>query len=132
MKKTLALGMLLLLCLSLIGCGNKDTEVKSFTSDFEKVTNEIAAKVEANPTAQGIDEAQALLDGKKTDLKSKWAAIKDARGAQLSADVKKNLEDAMKRSAEKMANLAAKISDPESAPKFEKLMKDWGDIVSTT
>jgi hypothetical protein len=131
MKKTLALGMMLLLCLSFVGCGNKDAEVKSFASAFEKATDEIAAKVEANPTAQGIDEAQALLDGKKADLKSKWATIKDARGAQLSAEAKKNLEDSMKRSAEKMANLAAKISDPESAPKYEKLMKDWGDIIAT-
>jgi hypothetical protein len=132
MKTILTLGIVLLLCLSFAGCGNKDAEVSSFTSDFEKVTDEIVAKIEANPTAQGVDEAQAILDGRKADLKSKWAAIKDVRGAQLSSDGRKNLEDSMKRTAEKMNSATAKINDPEAATKYQKLVKDWSDIIAAS
>jgi predicted component of type VI protein secretion system len=130
MKRTVALGMMLLLCLLLAGCGNKDAEVNSFSSDFEKVTNDIVAKIEANPTAQGVDEALAVLDGRKADLKTKWAAIKDARGAQVSSDVQKSLEDSLKRSAEKMSGLTAKITDSDAATKLQKLITDWKDIVA--
>jgi len=106
---------------------------------YEKIDASVDAKTpRANEKARQIADgqfagsAQALLDSRKADLKSKWATIKDTRGAQLSSDLKKNLEDAMKRSAEKMTGTMAKITDLDAAPKYEKLMKDWGDIVAVS
>ena len=129
MKKIFVFGMMLALCLTLVGCANKDAEFKAFTADFEQITNDIVAKVEADPSEAGVDEAQKVLDGKKSDLKAKWAAIKDARGAQVSQDVQKNFEDAMKRSSDKVTGAVAKLQEPEAMTKYQKLIKDWGDIV---
>lgn len=132
MQKKVTLVVIILICLALAGCANKDAEFKAFTADFEKVTNDMVAKVEANPTEKGVDEAQTLLDGKKGDLKTKWAAIKDARGVQVSQDVQKNFEDGMKRSSEKVTGALSKLSDPDAMTKYQKLVKDWGDIVDVS
>ena len=120
----------MLLSLVLAGCGiSKDAEFKTFMADFEKVTNDITAKVDADPTETGVGEAQKILDGKKADLKSKWAAIKDARGIQISQDTQKGFEEGMKRSSDKVTGVLAKIQEPEAMEKYQKLIKDWGDIV---
>lgn len=129
MRKTIVFGMMILLCLALAGCGNKDAEFKAFTADFEKVTNDMVAKIEADPTEAGVDAAQAIFDGKKADLKTKWDAVKDARGMQVSEDVVKGFEDGLKRSSEKVMGVMSKVTDPEAATKYAKLIKDWGDIV---
>jgi protein involved in sex pheromone biosynthesis len=128
MKKTMAFGIMLI-CLTFAGCGmNKDGEFKTFTTDFENLTNEIVAKVEADPTESGVDAGQAVMDGKKADLKTKRAAIKDACGIQVSQEVQKNFEDSMKRSSEKITGVMTKLS-PEAIIKYQTLVKDWGDIV---
>ena len=128
MKKIIVFGIALF-CLALAGCGNKDAEFKAFTADFEKVTSDMVAKVEADPSEAGVDDAQALFDGKKADLKSKWNAVKDARGMQVSEDVVKGFEDGMKRSSEKVMGVMSKITEQEAATKYAKLIKDWGEIV---
>lgn len=129
MRKILTFGMTLAFCLALIGCGNKDAEFKAFTADFEKVTNDMIAKVDADPTEEGVTAAQKVLDGKKGDLKTKWASIKDARGVQVSQDVQKEFEAAMTRSSEKITGVMSKLSDPEAMTKYQSLVKDWGDII---
>lgn len=129
MKKIFLLGILSLFCLALAGCGNKDAEFKAFTGEFEKVTSDMVAKVEADPSEAGVDAAQAIFDGKKADLKTKWAAIKDARGVQVSQDVAKGFEEGLKRSSDKVMGAMSKITEPEAATKYGKLIKDWGDIV---
>ncbi len=129
MKKISVVGMMLMLCLTFAGCGNKDAEFKAFTTDFEQVTNEMVGKIEADPSESGVDAAQTFLDGKKGDLKTKWAVIKDARGVQVSQDVQKGFEDGMKRSSDKITGVMTKLSDPDAMTKFQKLIKDWGDIV---
>ena len=129
MKKILFLTIIGLMCLALNACGNKDAEFKAFTADFEKMTNDMVAKVEANPTEEGVTEGQAILDGKKADLKTKWAAIKDARGVQVSKDVQKDFESAMQRSSDKVTGVLSKLSDQEAMTKYQSLVKDWGSIV---
>lgn len=129
MKRLFTFGAILMFCLALAGCGSKDAEFKAFTTDFESMTNDMVGKVEANPTEEGVTEAQKVLDGKKADLKTKWAAIKDARGAQVSQDVQKNFEDGMKRSSDKVTGALSKLSDPEAMTKYQALVKDWGSIV---
>lgn len=129
MKGKLTFGMICLLCLALAGCGNKDAEFQAFTGEFEQVTNDMLAKIEADPTADGVDEAQAILDGKKADLKTKWAAIKDARGIQVSGETQKGFEEGMKRSSDKVTGTLAKINDPEAITKYQKLVQDWSEII---
>jgi hypothetical protein len=116
-------------CLALTGC-SKDAEINAFITEFESVTKEITSKIDASPNEAGVDAAQKAFDAKKASLKDKWNAIKDAVGFQVSADVKKKLEDSVKNSTQSLVDLAKKhgmalAMDDGAMPKFEKLLKDY-------
>jgi hypothetical protein len=116
-------------CLALIGC-SKDSEVNAFITEFDSTTNEIVQKIDANPTAAGVDEAQKAFDAKKEGLKAKWDAIKDARGMQVSEDSKKKLQESTEKNMKAITGVASKNAmklamDKEAAAKFQKLMGDY-------
>jgi hypothetical protein len=116
--------------LGLIGCSNKDADVEAFITENDAVMKDITSKIDANPTAAGIDDAQKSFDAKKASLKSKWDAVKDARGAQVSAEMQKKLEDSMKKNGEALTQTSTKnmmklAQDRDAAMKFQKLMQDY-------
>lgn len=130
--KKVTLFMLMACCLAFAGCASKDAEVNAFIAENSAVIKEMTDKIDANPTAAGIDDAQKAFDAKKGDLKSKWDAIKEARGAQVSADVQKKLNDSMQSDMKTLTEVssknAMKLATSEGAmPKFQKLMQDYGD-----
>jgi len=76
------------------------------------------------------DEAQKAFDGKKSSLKTKWDAIKSARGMQVSADTKKKLEDSVSANMKSLMEVSTKnamklATDKDAATKFQKLMTDY-------
>ena len=87
--------LFVVLAMSLIGC-SKEKEFTAFTSELDAVTKEVAAKIDSNPTAAGITEAQSLFDSKKAGLKSKWEVIKGLRDYQVSFDSKRKLQASVK------------------------------------
>src|SRR5215813_3569809 len=91
--KTLALTLVVLLSVILVGCGNRDTQVQSFITATDKLTTDIVQKVKANPTASGLDDAQKLLDDKKSEIKAQYETISKLRQAQVSQDMMKKLTD---------------------------------------
>ena len=116
-------------CLGLTAC-SKDAEVNAFITEFDSTTKELISKIDANPTAAGIDDAQKAFDGKKAGLKVKWDAIKDAVGFQVSADTKKKLEDTVKKNMDDLQKVSSKheetiASDPQTTQKFTKLITDF-------
>lgn len=130
MKKVTLYLLLAVFCLGLIGCSNKDADVEAFITENDAVMKDITSKIDANPTAAGIDDAQKSFDAKKASLKSKWDAVKDARGAQVSAEMQKKLEDSMKKNGEALTQTSTKnmmklAQDRDAAMKFQKLMQDY-------
>lgn len=120
-----------LFCLASFGC-SKDAEVDAFIAENDAVMKDITTKIDANPTSSGVDDAQKSFDARKDTLKSKWNAIKDARGAQVSADTEKKLNDSMANNMKLLTETAAKnalklATDEDAANKFKKLMNDYGD-----
>src|ERR1041384_2749070 len=93
--KKITVFLLAVFCLGMIGC-SKDAEINAFIAENDGVVKDMIAKIEADPTADGVDEAQKAFDAKKAALKTKWDAIKDVVGFQVSADTKKKLEDSVK------------------------------------
>ena len=63
--KKIALFLLVVLCLGLSGCANKDAEVNAFIAENHSVIEEIVKKVDDNPTEAGVDEEQKSFDAKK-------------------------------------------------------------------
>jgi len=114
----------------LTGC-SKDAEVNAFIAELDSATSEIVAKIDANPSAAGVADAQKAFDARKPELTAKWNEIKDAVGAQVSAETKKKLEESvannMKALTEaSMRNMMKMAADKEASVKFQRLLTDYG------
>jgi hypothetical protein len=122
--------LLLLACLSLLGC-KKDTAINSVLTELDSFTTELVKKVESapNPSA-GIDDAQKFFDSKKADLTAKMATLKDIRGYQVSAETKEKMTKSLVDDAKKVAGLQIKyigvsLRDPAFKGKLDKLTRDY-------
>lgn len=127
--KNLTLLCIFAFCLALTGC-SKDAEINAFITEFDAATQEIVSKIDANPTAAGMDDAQKAFDGKKASLKAKWDGIKGAVGFQVSADTKKKLEDSVGKNMKALMDVSTKnmmklATDKEASAKFQALLKDY-------
>ena len=122
--------LLVIGCLILVmGC-SKDAEINAFITEFDAATNEMIAKIDADPSSAGITEAQKAFDGKKASLKSKWDGIKDAVGFQVSADTKKKLEESVANNMKALMAVSTKnmmklAVDKDASAKFQALRKDY-------
>ena len=127
--KKVTLFLVVVFCLGLTGC-SKDAEINAFITEFDSTTKDLISKIDADPSAAGIDAAQKSYDGKKAALKTKWDAIKGAMGFQVSADVKKKLEDTVKSNMQSLMDVSSKhamtiASDDEAEKKFTKLLTEY-------
>lgn len=125
-----ALGLVVLFCLTFVGC-SKDAEINSFLTEWEAVTNEIVQKIDANPSSAGVDDAQKTWNEKKVGLKAKWDSLKDARGFQVSKDTQKKMEESAQKNVTALTAVMSKnvmklATDKGAADKFKKLMEDYG------
>ena len=71
------------ICLLMLG-GKRNREI--LLEEYKTISEELVRIIDANPTAEGVMQAQDYLDSKKDSLKSKFAA----NGQQNSY---KNVED---------------------------------------
>ena len=131
--KKIALFLMVVFCLSLTGC-NKDAEINAFIAENNAVIKDIVAKIDADPSEKGVDEAQKSFDSKKEGLKAKWEAIKNVRGAQVSADTQKKLTDSMAADMKMLTDVQQKhaqklATNGQAMNKFVNLIKAYGDII---
>ena len=127
--KKLTLFVVAMLALGLAGC-SKDTEINAFITEFDAATKEIVTKIDANPSAAGVDDAQKAFDGKKASLKTKWDGIKGAVGMQVSAVTKKKLEDSVTTNMKSLMDVSMKHAmkmamDKDASAKFKTLLTDY-------
>ena len=120
---------LILSVVALAGC-KKDAEINAVLADFDSFTKELVKKVDGNPTAAGVDDAQKYLDSKKDELKGKWDSIKGARGFQVSKETQEKMEESLKKNFMSVVGLQTKyigksMSDPAFKSKLDKLVKDY-------
>jgi hypothetical protein len=131
MKKIIVFS-LLVFCLGMTGC-SKDAEIEAFIKEMDGVTKDIVSKLDADPTADGVDDAQKAFDARKGELKAKWDAIKDAVGMQVSEGSKKKLEESMKNNATAFMTALLKASmDPAAGPKAQKLQTEYTSMFTGT
>jgi hypothetical protein len=114
------------------GC-SKDAEIEAFITENDAVLKDVAAKIDANPTAAGVDEAQKAFDAKKDSLKTKIDAIKGAVGMQVSDATKKKYEDHIAATQKTIMDMSTKnamklATAPGAIQKFQKLMTDYGSL----
>lgn len=127
--KKVTLFLIAMLCFGLAGC-SKDAEINAFITEFDAVTRDITTKIDANPSAAGIDEAQKAFDSKKAGLREKWNGIKDAVGMQVSTETKKKLEESVSNNTRALMDVSTKhmmtlAADKDAAGKFQKLLTDY-------
>lgn len=131
--KKIALFLMVVFCLGLTGC-NKDAEVNAFVAENKAVIKDIVAKIDADPSEKGVAEAQKAFDAKKDSLKAKWDAIKDARGAQVSADVQKKLNEEVPADMKMLTDVQQKhmqklASSGNAMNNYVKLVQDYQSII---
>lgn len=129
--KKITVFLLAVFCMGMIGC-SKDAEIEAFIKDFDAVSKEMVTKIDSNPTAAGIDDAQKAFDAKKAALKEKFGTFKNARGMQVSEATLKKLTDSITNNGKAISEAFGKhamdyADEPEAGPKFQKLMKDYVD-----
>ena len=130
--KRIALFFVITAMLGLTGC-NKDAQIEAFITELNSVTQDVVAKIDANPTSAGVDEAQKAFDARKSTLRAKWDAIKDAVGFQVSKAVKDKLESSVKENIKaltdvSMRNVTSLAADKNAATKFQRLMMDFSSM----
>lgn len=133
-KRLVILLLVGVVSLSLAAC-KKDSEFNTTMADIHTATDEIVNKINASPTAAGVDDAQKYWDSKKVALKKEWDGIKDARGFQVSEDTKKKMTDSYTKDYMAIKGLEIKhmgvsIRDAAFKSKLEKLIKEWEDAFS--
>lgn len=130
--KKITLFLMLAMAIFAFGC-SKDAEVDAFITENNAVMKDITTKIDANPSAAGVDDAQKSFDAKKDGLKTKWNAIKEARGAQVSSDMQKKLNDSIEANNKMLMDVSEKhavsiATDGDGATKFQKLMTDYTEV----
>jgi hypothetical protein len=123
------------LSLALTAC-SRDEEVNKVVADFDGFSKELVNKVKTAPNlADGLAEAQKLLDANKETMVQRLSSIKDVKGFQVSADTKKKMEETLKSDAEAvgglgMAYVTQLALNAGLTSKFQKLANDYSGIVS--
>jgi hypothetical protein len=126
--KKLSILLIAVFALGLAGC-SKDAEINSFLTEWETVTNDMSAKIEAGD----VDGAKTAFDGKKESLKASWDEVKTARGFQVSEDTKKKMEESTKKNMNTLMSASMKgtmkmAGDKAKSDKLQALMKEYGEI----
>ena len=123
-------------CLSLAGC-SKDAEINTAMKDLDEFTTQLIQRIEsAQGSVVGIDEAQRFFDSKKQEMQKKLSVLKGARGFQVSEETKKSMTESLTKNITSLASLQIKyvarsVQDPNHKSKFEKLVKDYRDLLTS-
>ena len=123
------------LVVQLAACSKtKDEQVSAALKDLDAFTSELVQKVDgAQNPADGVEDAQALLDRRKDTLKEKLSLIKSAGQQQVTADVQRDIAETIKRDVSSVMVLSTKysgssITDPTFKTKLDKLVGDYQEL----
>lgn len=125
--RKLFLFIVLVSSMSVIGC-NKDSEVKTFLTEFENVTKEMTARLNEGD----ITGAQKVFADKKEGLKAGFDSFKNAREMQVSDETKKEMETTVMENVKALSEAATKAAfssgDKAKAEEIQALLKDYVSI----
>jgi len=110
--------------------------VNATISAVDTLTTELARRIEAaaNPS-EGVDDAQAYLDSRKTEIADKMGVLKTLRDDQVSDETKRKLVSRLADDAAKVGDLQVKyvsrsISNPAFKAKLDKLVSDYQTLLT--
>jgi hypothetical protein len=134
-RKLACLSLAALLCALSLAC-KKDADINAVIAELDTFTKEIVKRVDANPTAAGVDDAQKYFDSKKDDMTAKLASIKDVRDFQVSEETKKKMLETVTNDAMSLSQLQIKymrnsMSDPAFKTKLQKLTQDYVTLLQS-
>lgn len=125
--RKLILFTVLICCVAAAGC-SKDSEVKSFLSEFESVTKSMTAKLESGD----IEGAKQIFGVEKANLKEGFDSFKNAREMQVSAETKKELEETVTANIKSLSSAARtaaiKTGDKAKAEELQTLLREYVGI----
>ena len=134
-RKLSCLSLAVALCALSLAC-KRDADVGAVVDELNSFTQEIVKRVDANPTAAGVDEAQKYFDSRKEEMTGKLASIKNVREAQVSEETKKKMLEGFTNNVMSVSKLQIKymnqsMRDPALRGKLEKLTKDYTALLQS-
>ncbi len=122
--KTQNLLVFMALATALSACSKND-EVLAFIKDNDALAADLKAKAES----EGPEAVTKALDAKRDDLKARFAALKGARGFQVSKENQAALMKSVTRSTMTVCGLSLKaIGDREKAAAYSAACRTYSAI----
>jgi hypothetical protein len=107
------------------GC-SKDAEVE----DFIKENDSFAKEIEEKADKEGPEAAKKAFDGRKDTIKTKFDAIKEARGFQVSEETMKKLTESVTKSTTSICGLQLKaIMDEGKSKAYKELCDEYAKLL---
>jgi hypothetical protein len=127
-RKLVCLSLIAAMCALSIAC-RKETDAASVVNELDAFTKELVSKVETNPTAAGVDEAQKFFDSKNAALSTKLATLRNDEAARKRAieAVNGNAVSVSRLQLNTMTN-----RDPAFKSKLDKLIQDYQNLINVT
>jgi hypothetical protein len=126
--KLMVLLMVLAFCLASAACRGPVAEVKAFLDAKDDALVQMAKKIEANPTAAGVDEARKVFEARKGDLKAKRDAL-DEQHLEKYGDLTSMMLNSAVTDMKMFDAMRAKIPDYDTGQKVSALEKDFKAVV---
>lgn len=133
MRRKFAITLLLISCLAAVGC-KKDAEIESVTAELHAFSEELVRKVQTAPNpAAGVEDAQRMMDARKSELRAKVDSLKSVRGFQVSNETQQKMVSTLTRDAMQVAGLqmryvSVSAKDPAFKSKLDRLIRDYTEI----
>ncbi|HZH32266.1 MAG TPA: hypothetical protein VEY11_15995 [Pyrinomonadaceae bacterium] len=110
----------------------KSQEVERTLGEINSFAADVQRKVYTNPeVARGIDEAQALLDSKKQEMRAKVLAVKNTPAVEITPELEAKRGQLLYAAATGLGSLRitspGKYDTPELKPKFDKLLQSYDE-----
>jgi hypothetical protein len=123
--------LVLAFCLHCVGCSGQVDEVRAFIDEKDDVLLQMYKKVEADPTAAGMDEARKVFESRKASLIFKRDTpalsvnntVKYSKLALMLADIDIN-DSKILKSIQLLGN-----TDPITLRKYHALWEDFNKTV---
>jgi hypothetical protein len=122
MKKKLIF-IILIACWLTFGCSSQ-ADREAFLEEYIRVADEIVRTVDANPTSEGVKQAQDYLDSKKNSLKSKFDAGKNSDN---DAEMARKFSVIVAGQIRKIGDLSVKHQNLQND--LDNLTRDFGEFL---
>lgn len=125
----LSMTMILTVFLTLISC-SRDNELENYIEKSTRLIDSVVAAIDADPSAKGVEKAQAVFDAGQVEVKQSIAILNRLPPSQVSEEMSKKVIKCTAENGNKLWQVLerhARVAktDKEFLPKMDKLFDGY-------